>query len=228
MVREEIAPPLPPVEYVMTIPTGTERMGIGILRPRRVDGPTAADRAFQRSLFMVIGGITVAAGHVEMAMKQLIVKLTASDFDLGPVGGDMWQQLEEKLLKLCDGSTTQLRELKSVIEQSKGNKLRERRNDVIHGYWWTYDIGSVRNVRHGRGGKDFVMRGALTEVADLGDALFKFANKLEKLCGDDWPYAILARGGVRPSDNPDDPFPIQHFAQEIARSSGHDSTGAGV
>ncbi|MFE5700005.1 hypothetical protein [Rhodococcus koreensis] len=216
-VREEMEEPLlPPVEYVLTVPDGTQEMRLDIARPRRVGGHTPGDVKFQRNLFTMIGGIAVAAGHVEMAMKQLYVSVANSEFDLKSVGGDMWQQLEEKLLTLCDDTSGQRRDLKSLIDWSKSEQLRDRRNDVIHGYWWTYDIGSVRNVRYRRSGSGALMRGSLHDLADIGEKLFVYANKLEKLCGDNWPHAILARGGVRPSADPNAEFPIELFSEVVS------------
>ncbi len=150
-----------------------------------------------------------------MAMKQLIVKLSRKDFDLSSISGDMWQHLEAKLIELCDGSTNQREELKSLIEWSQEKELRERRNDAIHGFWWTYDIGSVRNIRYKRNGSSALIRGSLRDICNIGDAIFEYATKLEAVCGNEWPHALLARGGARASSNPDNPFPIELFAEKI-------------
>ena len=116
-------------------------MDIASLRPLRVHGTQnhAVDALHQIWLFHAIGSVTVASSHVEMAMRKVLVSLRGGqNHDLS--GDDIpaeWSRLHEALDTVCKTDVTDLKtKLKTLLDEAESAKLRERRNDLIHGYWW--------------------------------------------------------------------------------------------
>jgi hypothetical protein len=134
-----------------------------------------------------------------MAMKKVLVSLQNQHRNLmdRSIHGD-WDNLEKVLWKLCDsdssGSDVVIR-LRALLESATADDLREQRNDIIHGYWWTVAAHNrLINARHYRprsGQQPVRIQTTLQAVQDISEKLFAFAGKLDALVTSDWPIAIF-------------------------------------
>jgi hypothetical protein len=193
---------LPDNEYLILQPPAAQRThGINMaeMRPMRLPTPDISDYEHQLRLFNVIGSVTVAGGHVEMAMKKVLVSLQNQHRNLmdRTVPGD-WDNLEKDLWKLCEIPTSDvLIRLKELLQSTKDDDLREQRNDVIHGYWWTVAahnrLINARYYRPKKSGSQQPVRiqTTLQAVQDIATKLFELAGKLDALVTPDWPIAIF-------------------------------------
>ena len=193
--------PGPNLRYTLVRPPGGDvELNLQAIRPMRIHGQAVphTDVLHQIQLFHAIGAITVAGGHVEMAMRKVYLSLTGENRDLASteVAGH-WANLEESLDTLCDGSTDVRKKLREILDWSIKNKLRDRRNDAIHGYWWLFATdGWFHNSRFYPAKKKraqpplgFVVKPP--DYHQLASRLFEYANRLEGLVTPDWPIAII-------------------------------------
>src|SRR6202034_3396751 len=63
----------PDLTFDLVIPSTFEEVNLATVRIGRHGGPNAADAEFRAELYGRIGAIAVAGGHVETAMKRLIL-----------------------------------------------------------------------------------------------------------------------------------------------------------
>jgi len=61
--------------YDLTIPSTFSEPDLSTVRIGRNGGPNDVDRKFRRELYERIGAVVVASGHVETAMKRLLLLL---------------------------------------------------------------------------------------------------------------------------------------------------------
>jgi hypothetical protein len=195
--------PGPHIRYTLVRPPGGDvELNLAAIRPMRIAGQPVqeADVLHQIQLFHAIGAITVAGGHVEMAMRKVYLSLTGENRDLAsPEVSGHWANLEDLLEKLCDNTTDVRKKLKDVLDWSAEKTLRDRRNDAIHAYWWLFKTdGWFHNSRYYPTKKKqkqsqppvgFVVRPEAYHR--LASMLFEFANRLEALVTPDWPIAIV-------------------------------------
>jgi hypothetical protein len=200
----------PVLDFTLVRPPGDDpTMALPSLRPLRAVGREnpVADIRHQVSLFHAVGAVTVAGGHVEMAMRRVYVSLTGGkneDLDSAPT---LWADLDKKLAKLCQqepeaGIRPKLRELLAAAE---AEKLRDKRNTIIHGYWWLIpmDAEHVWSARYHTGSEPpangYAKPGDLLRLAER---LFELAASFEALVTLDWPLAIVpALGQVHASES---------------------------
>lgn len=190
---------LPDNEYLILQPPAAKRdhgVNMAEMRPKRVPEPSMADYEHQMRLFSVVGSVTVAGGHVEMAMKKVLVSLRDEHRNLmdPKIPGD-WDGLEKELRKLCDTSSDIRMRLSEILDGADRDQLRNERNDVIHGYWWTvaaHDrLINARYYRPRSGQQPVRIQTSLQAVQDLATKLFNFAAQLDALVTPDWPIAIF-------------------------------------
>lgn len=74
------------VSFDLALP-GRDEWNLASVRVRRHGGPTEADLAFREKLYRAIGAIAVAGGHVETAMKRVLLVRTGSSADFSTVDG---------------------------------------------------------------------------------------------------------------------------------------------
>lgn len=103
------------LSFDMTLPAGTN-FDLSAIRVGRHGGPTGADRAFREQLFQVIGSITAAGGHIEAAMKRLLLTVEQHDSSKFALVDLQWGDLVKRLAKLCDDSDQTRRDLKAVLD----------------------------------------------------------------------------------------------------------------
>lgn len=205
-VRGKI-PPGVDLDFTMVRPpTSGPELAIPSLRPLRVVGRTdhAADALHQVRLFNAVGAVTVAGGHVEMAMRKVFVSLRGGvNRDLA--GEDIpaeWSRLHEALLKLCESNTNEIAtKLKALLEDAETKNLRESRNDIIHGYWWLIpmqdDVLTLARYFHPKAKQSPANSHPKTEqMQKFAQRLFEFAAKLEALVTPEWPIAIVPALGA--------------------------------
>ncbi|WP_344255701.1 hypothetical protein [Mycolicibacterium llatzerense] len=189
--------------YTFVQPPGGDDMNIASIRPVRIMSKPnrQADRLHQVRLFHAVGSVTVAGGHVEMAMKRVLVTLRDgknSDLAAADVPAD-WSALEDKLTKAAKPQETPLQ--KAVFElltRAGVNELREGRNDVVHGHWWLIPMGTdgLVSSRYYRPKKDQQQDPAQTHptlqrLQQLASDLFDLAHELDALVTPHWPLAIV-------------------------------------
>ncbi|MFL0243158.1 hypothetical protein, partial [Mycobacterium sp. SMC-17] len=190
-------------DYTFIQPPGGDDMNIASVRPVRLrDKPNRqADALHQVTLFHAIGAVTVAGGHVEMAMKRVLVTLRGgknSDLAGEDVPAD-WKLLEDQLTKAAKPRETLLQKaVFELITEAGVRELREGRNDVVHGYWWLIPMGSdgLVSSRYYRPKKNDQQDPAQTHptlhmLQQLAGDLFELAHKLDALVTPHWPLAIV-------------------------------------
>lgn len=177
--------------YDLTVPGSMPGWDISTARLGRRGGETAADQMFRQQLYGRIGAVTVAGGHAETAMKRLLLLLrgTTSDFSRAE---KLWSELLKDLARECATGTDARREqLKRVLDWAEKNRVKERRDDVVHAYWWNFDGCGVARSRFRRGRQPRVIVGLLDDLEEDAKLLFEFARRLDDLLGEDWPRALL-------------------------------------
>lgn len=182
---------------------------IASFRFDRLGGPTAADIEFRKELYYHIGAIAVAGGHVEAAMKRVILAVEDDgsmfeDVDL------MWSALEKRLRVIAQGSDKISEELASVLDWGERRKVKKARDDSVHAYWWHWSGVGVTRSRFARKKSGQVMYGAREDMSFLSkqaSLLFRYAERLDDLVEDRWAQARLVNdfptwvsGGTEPID----------------------------
>ncbi|MFA4081889.1 hypothetical protein [Mycobacteroides salmoniphilum] len=184
-------------------PPGGDDMNIASMRPVRLknrpNGQT--DALHQVQLFHAVGSVTVAGGHVEMAMKRVLVTLRGgknSDLAAADVPAE-WSTLEDRLLKSSKAQQTDLqRAVYDIVSKPEVAGLRDGRNDVVHGYWWLIPIGTAQLVssryyrpKANQPQDPAQMHPTLEMLQRLASDLFELAHALESLVTPYWPLAII-------------------------------------
>lgn len=198
---------LPQADYLMLQPSlkrrRGRRLGFAELRPIRIPQYDTSDHMHQFQLFNAVGQVTVASGHVEMAMKKVLVSLRGGEADL--MSRDLptvWADLVKELRKFCDDSTELVSKLKTLLDEAEENKLNDQRNDVVHGYWWMVSAHEhLVNARYYRPRDQIDPAMIFNRPADLqnfSQQLFTLANELERLVVPDWPLAMFASDPNKP------------------------------
>ena len=160
------------------------------LRVSRLGGPTESDLKFRAELFPVIGSITVAGGHIEAAMKRLLLILGHKE-SLFSLADFQWGDLHKKLVAQCGGVDRQRRKLMDVLDWAERKNLRERRHTVVHGSWWLYSLDAALVSRWPRKQEGYVQIDSLENLRALEKQCWEFARKLDQLTGESWPRAVL-------------------------------------
>lgn len=107
---------VPGTPYQLTVPRNMSPVEMATVRVGRRGGPTSSDLAFRDKLFHMVGSITVAAGHIEAAMKRLLLVLEGEEtvFSLADY---QWAELHSRLRKACEGPGERGRELETEFER---------------------------------------------------------------------------------------------------------------
>ena len=179
-----------PWEAVIVAPANAalENYQLAGLRAKRHGGAHPADYALHQGLMQVLGGITLASGHVELEMKRILLTAKAepaagfADVDLG------WKQLEEKLGEVSLANDLLASRLRPVLEWAEGKDIRERRNTAIHSAWCLYEIGHIEGARlpHKSHGQTRIDEHG--ELAATVGILWEYLGRLQKVVT--WPMAI--------------------------------------
>lgn len=184
-------------------PPGSDDMNIASMRPVRLKRKPnrQADALHQVQLFHAVGSVTVAGGHVEMAMKRVLVTLRGgknSDLAAADVPAE-WSVLEDKLKKAAKPQETDLQsEVFELLSRPEVADLRNGRNDVVHGCWWLIPMGTAGFVssryyrpRGNQPQDPAQIHTTLQTLQHLADDLFELAHGLDALVAPYWPLAIV-------------------------------------
>jgi hypothetical protein len=123
------------ISYDMSLPSRASTVNLATVRVGRHGGDALEDLTFREELYQSVGSITVAGGHVEAAMKRLLLLLAEAETTFSLVDYQ-WYELETKLRAQCDDSDERRRRLLRILDWANRHKRRERRHTVVHGAWW--------------------------------------------------------------------------------------------
>ncbi len=200
--------------FDVTLPSAAPNVNLATFRLGRHGGESNADRLFQQRLYTRIGAITVASGHVETAMKRLLLLLRGQS-QFSDVADKTWSQLHRCLQSERTDADARRKRLRHVLQWGEKNHIHESRNDVIHSYWWIYDgCGVMRSRFYQNHDQDGVsMVSSLAELDEYAQVLFEYARRLDDLLGEDWPRAMLPGHPQTLSAAPDLPECAWHQAE---------------
>ena len=172
-------------------PAWMSTLDLSTLRVRRDGGDADADIAFRAELFRRIGAVTVAGGAVETAMKRLLLVFAEKE-DFSIVDKN-WTDLHKALVKQCTEADDRRVALAKLVAWGDANRVKDRRDNVVHAYWWAFDGCGVRRARYFRKGPKAIISATLADLDEDTALLFSYADKLDQLLGDDWPVATLPK-----------------------------------
>ena len=182
----------PPLSYDMSLPPNRSTFDMSTLRIGRHGGPNAEDEAFRVELYRRVGAVTVAGGHVETAMKRLLLLF------MGDVGGfsvvdKTWSDLHKAIEAECTGADERRISTAEVLSWGEEHKVKKRRDDVVHAYWWTFAGCGARRSRFYRKTEGTTIGAQLEDLDEDASMLFEYAEMLDRLLWTDWPEARLPR-----------------------------------
>jgi hypothetical protein len=178
--------------FDLTFPSATSSVNLSTVRLGRHEGETNADRLYQQRLYTRLGAITAASGHVETAMKRLLL-LLRRQVEFAEVADKTWSQLHRCLESERTEADARRKRLRHVLEWGEKNRVQQRRDNVIHSYWWIFDGYGVMRSRfyrdHDQNGVNMVS--SFEELDEDAEVIFEYAKRLDDLLGEDWPRAML-------------------------------------
>jgi hypothetical protein len=182
--------------FDLTLPSPVTTLNLSTVRVGRHGGETNADRLFQSRLYVKLGAIVVASGHIETAMKRLLLVLRGQS-NFAEVAEKSWAGLHRCLLSERTNADSRRKRLRRVLDWGVANRVKDRRDNAIHSYWWIFDGCGVMRSRfyldHDQNGVNMVS--SLNELDEDIGVLFEYAKRLDDLLGEDWPRAMLPREG---------------------------------
>jgi hypothetical protein len=179
--------------YDLVLPSTFSQVDLSTVRLGRHGGPNEEDRQFRRELYEKVGAVVVAAGHVETAMKRLILLLEKEPEAHFSLVDKNWTDLHDRLRLLADGTSERRIELGDALDWAEAEQLKRRRDNVVHSYWWNYAGLGARRSRFYRRTDGATINATLEDVAEDADLLFEYAERLDALLGADWIIARLPR-----------------------------------
>jgi hypothetical protein len=181
----------PPLTYDLSLPSSMSTFDLSTVRVGRHGGPTDEDEVFRRGLFQLVGAITVAGGHVETAMKRLLLLMTETEGRFSLVD-KTWTDLHNALVAQAETGQDDLRTaLRDALQWGETNRVKVRRDNAVHAYWWIYEGCGARRSRFYRKTEGKTILAQLTDLDEDADLLFEYARRLDELAGPDWPIAML-------------------------------------
>jgi hypothetical protein len=78
------------------------------------------------------------------------------------------------------------------LDWADRNRAKWRRDNVIHAYWWNYDLGGAvlrSRFRRRQDGEQII--GTWAKLEEDAQLLFQYANRLDELLGEDWGRVLL-------------------------------------
>ena len=179
--------------FDVVVPSTFSNVDLSTVRVGRHGGANNEDREFRRALYGRIGAVVVASGHVEAAMKRLLLLLDEApeaQFSLVDLN---WTKLHELLRGHASESTERSQELCRILDWGEDNQVKQRRDNVVHAFWWNYAGLGARRSRFYRRSDGATINATLDDLTEDADLLFEYAEKLDVLLGSDWIIARLPR-----------------------------------
>jgi hypothetical protein len=187
--------------FDLTLPGALSTFDLSTLRIGCHGGVTGEDELFRARLYERIGAVTAAGGHVETAMKRLLLLLLLRSESGGFSLVDWtWTALHNALAEECGKPDPDARQkrLKRVLAWGEQKGIKKRRDNVVHAYWWNFDGVGVMRSRFQRRKNGVQMIGALEDLEEDAALIFEYARRLDELLGEDWPRAMLPAPSSRP------------------------------
>lgn len=178
--------------FDLTLPNDVSEFHLSTVRLGRHGGVTDSDRIFRTHLYEQIGAGAVAGGHVETAMKRLLLLLKGDGGHFSLVD-KTWTDLHKALAAECAGPDADpcCERLRHALTWGEENRIKSRRDNVIHAYWWNFDgCGAVRS-RFYRREDGTQMIGSLEDLERDAELIFEYASRLDDLLGEEWPRTML-------------------------------------
>jgi hypothetical protein len=154
--------------------------------------PQYAPARVPAEIFAAVGAVAVAGGHVEFSLQRLLLRLRwvdrgGAEFDVqthrAVVHSMMWKQLVDKINQHL--KTHPRPDVAALLERADQGRFGEKRNDVIHAYWWLDGGPGIRANRiPGRprnGVAGWAIGGDTPDLFAIAEKLFTFARDLEQL-----------------------------------------------
>lgn len=188
----------PPIRLSATVPDLDTADFAGAV-VQRIGGASSRDWDFRRRLYFFIGLITVAGGKIEAAMKRAILVGRRDRRAEMALVDENWTTLERELRKVAKAQTSAPtipgwgEAVIKVLDWGVKERAKERRDDVIHAYWWDWADTNVTRGRFARRGRTFTIAGSLDALRHDGEVLLTFAGLLEELSGPYWLNLYLPR-----------------------------------
>ena len=179
-----------PQSFDVTLPSSLTEFNLATVRVGRHGGPNDRDQAFRELLYPRIGAVTVAGGHVEAAMKRLLILLKKQGGKFSLVD-KVWSDLHKMLATESRRQGERQEALRPILQWALDNRLKERRDNVVHSYWWDFDGVAVTRSRFFRREDGANIVSTLEELDEDVNLLSEYARRLDGLLGEDWPRAML-------------------------------------
>lgn len=184
----------PKLQYTAEVSVPGERGAGGVdlatMRWDRLGGPSPADVAFRSRLYEAIGAVTVAGGHVEAAMKRVILTAEKREEQFADV--DLtWTDLSRRLERIVGDDGDFAAALGELLQWASTSEVKKRRDDVVHAYWWNLDGVGVTRSRFTRRGESYQLMSSLEQLEEDATHLFTLARRLDDLVLGQWPQARL-------------------------------------
>lgn len=180
-----------PFTYKLALPSTFSQVDMSTFRIGRLGGPNRDDFEFRSELYPLLGAILVAGGHVETAMKRLVLLLDQESEARFSLVDRTWTDLHKTLRQHANGSEQRSVVLAAELDWAEKNRIKERRDNVVHAYWWPYAGCGVRRSRFHRRTDGSLILASLTDLKEDCRLLFEYAERLDALLGTDWPMARL-------------------------------------
>jgi len=188
-------------EYEMTVPTGEIVLGNAIVG--RLGGPSPADVEFRARLYQAIGALTVSGGHVEAAMKRMILTLQGKKSRFSLVDKN-WTELHmalesESAKNDLNRSYPAMRDaLAGHLAWGKQRHLKDHRDNIVHGYIWDYAMPMVTVSRFRRKKDGENMMYTLDDVERIAKNLAEYGDRLDSMLHGIWHEVMLPATTVVP------------------------------
>lgn len=188
----------PPIRFSATVPDLDTGDFAGAV-VQRIGGASSRDWAFRRRLYFLIGLVTVAGGKIEAAMKRAILVGRRDRRAEMALVDENWTTLERKLRMVAKAQTSEPtipgwgEAVIRVLDWGVKERAKERRDDVVHAYWWDWADTNVTRSRFARSGQTFTIGGSLDALRHDGEVLLSYAGLLEELSGPFWLNLYLPR-----------------------------------
>jgi hypothetical protein len=186
--------------YELSVPGTTERHNISTFIPGRIGGPHDGDVEMRRRLYGAVGQAVVAGGHIEASMKRLLILLQGKENRFALVD-EQWSSLEKKLgreVRRTSGHLTypELRgEVSELLDHAARKQLKRRRDSIVHGSFWDYDMPVLLLARFARREDGHTEVTSLENVEQTAAELYDYASRLDASLAGKWAEAMLPRDG---------------------------------
>lgn len=193
-----------PIEVSATVPN-LDSVDLSTATLSRIGGASERDWAFRRELYFWVGLATVASGKIESAMKRAILIGKHQRVGAFSVVDETWTRLDRMLRTVAEAQTKSPTfgegwgaHVVSTLNWGREHRAKERRDSIVHAYWWDFADTNVMRGRFYRSGESATLATDFKRMRHDGEVLLTYASMLEELTGPNWLNLYL------PRENPKD------------------------